>query len=187
MIVAFILPIVADARSRLVLSRRSVVCGLGAIVPALPATATSAAATTEVFTFNERPLGLELVQRDGLVRIERILSDSPALAKGVPPLANIVEVNGVSTADLSVDKVQALIRSAKRPLELRLDTSAFRALPAVEQTEAAATALGMQTERVNINLLTGPQDPMCVHVDDDRPLPPTNADALPAVSCGFPA
>ena len=141
------------------MTRRSCVCGVGGLFAStMPTCASSDAAPTEVFTFTEKSLGLELAQQaDGRVRIERVKPDSPAIAKGVPPLATVVEVNGVSTAGLDVQRVQALVRSSPRPLSLRLDASAFRALPPTQQTEAAAAALGMATESINIKLLTGPQ------------------------------
>jgi len=139
------------------ISRRAVVSGLVVTSAPWPSHATA----TEVFTFEEQILGLDLKQVDGRVRIERIKPDSPALAKGVPPQSFIVGVNGQSTADLSIEAVTSHIRSASRPMELRLDASAFRALPAPRQTEAAASALGMASDTIQIELLTGPQDPNC--------------------------
>ena len=126
------------------ISRRAVVSGLMVTTAPWPSHAT----TTEVFTFEEQSLGLDLKQIDGRVRIERIKPDSPALAKGVPPQSFIVEVNGQSTADLSIEAVTSLIRSASRPMELRLDASAFRALPAPRRTEGAANALGMASDAI---------------------------------------
>ena len=96
-----------------------------------------------------------------LVQVVRVRPDSPAIAKGVPPLSTVVEVNGEPTTGMDVKQVQALLRSAARPLTVRLDTSAFRALPPTDQMEAVAAALGMETDRVRIELLTGPQKASC--------------------------
>eukprot|EP00900_Chrysochromulina_parva_P006803 jgi/Chrpa1/16123/Chrysochromulina_OHIO_Genome00004066-RA len=79
----------------------------------------------------------------------------------MPPASYIVNVDGRSTAGLSAAQVQALIQSAPRPVTIRVDASEFRALSARQQTEAAATALGMETQKLKIELLTGPQDPKC--------------------------
>ena len=148
-----------------VLSRRGLCAAFGTFATAgvsLPAAATSVESNGVAFTFTESSLGLELATSStGRVRIERIKPNSPAIPKGVPPLATILEVNGVDATSLPVEQVQSLIRGASRPLTLRLDVSEFRALPAVAQTEAAAAALGMATDRIQIDLITGPQDPSC--------------------------
>jgi len=134
----------------------------------LPATAftslrPSKAANDSVvdFTFTEKSLGLDLVQDGNVVRIDRIKYDSPAIAKGVAPQSAILRVNGESTTGLGVGSVQQMIKAARRPVTLRLDSSTFRALPPVEQTQAAASSLGMETARIQVQLLTGPQDPRC--------------------------
>ena len=144
-------------------SRRCCLTTIGFAATTCPLLPTHASATLETFTFSEKRLGLDLATSVDGIRIERIKPDSPAIAKGVPPLSIIVDVNDKSMSGKSVEEVTAEIRSASRPLTLRLDTTAFRALPAVDQTQAAATALGMETERINIELLTGPQDPSCAY------------------------
>eukprot|EP00326_Haptolina_ericina_P008418 CAMPEP_0181225000 /NCGR_PEP_ID=MMETSP1096-20121128/31445_1 /TAXON_ID=156174 ORGANISM="Chrysochromulina ericina, Strain CCMP281" /NCGR_SAMPLE_ID=MMETSP1096 /ASSEMBLY_ACC=CAM_ASM_000453 /LENGTH=215 /DNA_ID=CAMNT_0023318157 /DNA_START=170 /DNA_END=817 /DNA_ORIENTATION=+ len=83
------------------------------------------------------------------------------MAIGVPPLAFIDAVSGQSTAGLTVAQVQESIKSAPRPIVLTLDTVIFQALTPERQTELVATSLGLQTDRVRIELLSGPQDPSC--------------------------
>jgi FK506-binding protein 2 len=143
-------------------SRRVALCagGLVAAAVAAPGPLRTLAATEE-FTFREQRLGFTLVQDFDRVRIDQMNPNSPAISQGVAPQSAILGVNGEGTAGLNVAKVQSMIRSAPRPVTLQLDGSAFRALSAVEQAEAAATALGMTTERIGIELLTGPQDPGC--------------------------
>ena len=140
------------------LSRRAAFSWGCVTLAALPHAAIS---TDDTFVFSERSLGLELKDVAGRVRIERVRPDSPAITKGVPPLSIVLEVNGQSTSGLNAEQVQSLCRAATRPVSLKLDASTFRNLPAVDQTEAAANALGMATDRVRIELLTGPQDPAC--------------------------
>lgn len=120
-------------------------------------------ANSETFIFSEKTLGLDLAPFEGGVRIERMKPGSPGIAKGVPPLSVVLDVNGEPVVGLSVDAVTAKIRTAARPLTLRLDTTAFRALPPADQSQAAATALGMESDRVRIEVLTGPQDPACTY------------------------
>ena len=152
---------VANANARA--SRRScVLLAAAQLVPAAKAKAASTLdPTLESYTFAEQRLGLELSDAGPRVRISSVRPDSVALAKGMPPASYIVNVDGRSTAGLSAAQVQALIQSAPRPVTIRVDASEFRALSARQQTEAAATALGMETQKLKIELLTGPQDPKC--------------------------
>jgi FK506-binding protein 2 len=144
-------------------SRRScVLLAAAQLVPAAKAKAASTLdPTLESYTFAEQRLGLEFSDAGPRVRISSVRPDSVALAKGMPPASYIVNVDGRSTAGLSAAQVQALIQSAPRPVTIRVDASEFRALSARQQTEAAATALGMETQKLKIELLTGPQDPKC--------------------------
>jgi len=150
------------AATRAFLSRRACVCGVGVLTAGQPNCA-RAEPTTELYTFDEKSLGIELASVGGLVRVEKVRPGSPAVAKGVAPFSTVLEVNGASTTGFTAEQVQALVRSASRPVTLRLDATSFRAQSAVEQTRLAASALGMQSDRIQIELLTGPQDPQCAY------------------------
>ena len=138
-------------------TRRSLI-GLAAAACSPPFAAHGEGQSGDDYVFKENKLGFDLAQDGKFVRMDTVKPNSPALAQGVPPLSVIVQVNGESTAGLDVGAVTNMIRSAARPVTIRFDSSAFRALPAVEQTQLAAASLGMETDRINIELLTGPQD-----------------------------
>lgn len=104
---------------------------------------------------------MELAQFGGGVRIEKVRADSPAIAKGVAPLSTVLEVNGKSVSGLSAAEVQALVRSSPRPISIRLDDAAFRALSPADQTKTAAQSLGMATDTLQVQVLSGPRDPRC--------------------------
>ena len=148
-------------------SRRSLVA-LAAVAawwraPSAPAApAAPAAANVIDFTFTERSLGLVLqASPSGRAQVTKVQPDSAALEKGVPPLAYIDAVNGKSVTGLPLADVRALIGSADRPLTLRIDTAEFAALSPAEQSAATARALGMESDKIRIELLSGPQDPSC--------------------------
>ena len=145
-------------------SRRSLVALAAAAAwwraPAAPAA--PAAANVIDFTFTERSLGLVLqASPSGRTQVTRVQPDSAALEKGVPPLAYIDAINGKSVTGLPLADVRALIGSADRPLTLRIDTGEFAALTPAEQSAATARALGMESDKIRIELLSGPQDPSC--------------------------
>ena len=145
-------------------SRRSLVALAAAAAwwraPAAPAA--PAAANVIDFTFTERSLGLVLqASPSGRPQVTRVQPDSAALEKGVPPLAYIDAINGKSVTGLPLADVRALIGSADRPLTLRIDTAEFAALSPAEQSAATARALGMESDKIRIELLSGPQDPSC--------------------------
>ena len=49
------------------------------------------------------------------MQVVRVRPDSPAIAKGVPPLSTVVEVNGEPTTGMDVKQVQAFVSLCADP------------------------------------------------------------------------
>ena len=107
-------------------------------------------------TFGDNALGLVLVAApDGRIQVSRVLKDSAAWRRGVPPLVFLDSINNVTVAGLPVADVQEQIKRTARPITISFDPSAYAGLQPDEVVEKASSASGFETSRVTIEKGSG--------------------------------